>query len=339
MALIPINEISKATTSQIQKATTQGQTQVTHMTSEIGAEMGNVAQNIQNNAIIEAIKPHAPKILAGVGVLIGIATLPGIVEGVIARKTMKKLAKEGIKEGIKENLKGDDGDSDETEDPEDETEDPSEISPIAGFLTWTKKTEDLPNTPGVYIVKDDKNKVLYLGKAKKLKRRIRDHLDYGVTNAKPLDKIWDSLEIRETSSIEEAEVLESKLLQKLNPPFNIEKSQKKKGLKEPKISPPKKQKEPTKPKPEPQNPDKKEGSSKKRPVDEKPKLKKLLKSSRSNLKKGDSVIYNVRGNKSKGTIKTVEEYSFRILDAESGKEVNVPRNFVTVGDSGDQDVE
>ena len=38
-----------------------------------------------------------------------------------------------------------------------------------------KKLDYLPNKPGVYLLKDKKGKVLYIGKALSLKKRVRSY--------------------------------------------------------------------------------------------------------------------------------------------------------------------
>ena len=80
----------------------------------------------------------------------------------------------------------------------------------------------LPVTPGVYILKDSGNRILYIGKAGNLKRRVSSYF------LKPHDSRIDLMvqkirkfSYRRTDSALEALILESKLIKKHNPPFNI----------------------------------------------------------------------------------------------------------------------
>lgn len=80
----------------------------------------------------------------------------------------------------------------------------------------------LPDQPGCYIMKDEKGKILYVGKAKVLKNRVRSYFT-GVHNNKTtrlVSHIRD-LEYIVTGSEKEALLLEINLIKKHRPPFNI----------------------------------------------------------------------------------------------------------------------
>lgn len=84
------------------------------------------------------------------------------------------------------------------------------------------KLELLPEQPGCYIMKDEKGKILYVGKAKVLKNRVRSYFT-GVHNNKTtklVSKIRD-FEYIVTGSEKEALLLEINLIKKHRPPFNI----------------------------------------------------------------------------------------------------------------------
>ncbi|MCX7987988.1 MAG: excinuclease ABC subunit UvrC [Thermodesulfovibrio sp.] len=77
--------------------------------------------------------------------------------------------------------------------------------------------------PGVYIFKDKKGKVLYVGKAKNLKNRLRSYLnkeELDSRKARMMEKVKD-LSYIVTSNEFEALVLEANLIKKYKPPFNI----------------------------------------------------------------------------------------------------------------------
>ncbi len=82
--------------------------------------------------------------------------------------------------------------------------------------------EKLPDTPGVYIMKDVSGRVLYVGKAINLKRRVSSYF------LRPHDNRIEQLvrEIRKidhkpTESALEALILEAKLIKEIQPPYNI----------------------------------------------------------------------------------------------------------------------
>ncbi|MEK6819350.1 MAG: GIY-YIG nuclease family protein, partial [Nanoarchaeota archaeon] len=81
----------------------------------------------------------------------------------------------------------------------------------------------LPTKPGVYIFKDEKNKAIYVGKARELKKRVSSYFSNKaletrtlrlVSEAKFVDHIVVASEI-------EAFLLESSLIKKYKPEYNI----------------------------------------------------------------------------------------------------------------------
>ena len=80
----------------------------------------------------------------------------------------------------------------------------------------------LPDQPGCYIMKDEEKNILYVGKAKVLKNRVRSYF-HGVHNNKTtklVSHIHD-FEFIVTGSEKEALLLEINLIKKHRPPFNI----------------------------------------------------------------------------------------------------------------------
>jgi len=100
----------------------------------------------------------------------------------------------------------------------------------------TQQLQNIPTTPGVYIYKDEKGSVLYVGKAKVLRSRVRSYFNKSskdnkfskVSPAKNLDpakkqmvkKITD-IETISTDNETEALVLEANLIRKHQPPYNV----------------------------------------------------------------------------------------------------------------------
>jgi excinuclease ABC subunit C len=86
------------------------------------------------------------------------------------------------------------------------------------------KLKNLPAKPGVYQFKNDKDKVIYVGKARNLRNRVKSYFQGGATNAKTLalvKKIYD-LELVVTDSEIEALVLENNFIKELKPRYNID---------------------------------------------------------------------------------------------------------------------
>ena len=86
------------------------------------------------------------------------------------------------------------------------------------------KIKNLPSKPGVYQFKNDKDKVIYVGKARNLKNRVRSYFHSNVTNAKTeaLVKKINDVELVVTDSEIEALVLENNLIKELKPRYNID---------------------------------------------------------------------------------------------------------------------
>ena len=85
------------------------------------------------------------------------------------------------------------------------------------------KEKDLPKLPGVYKFYDEKNKILYIGKAKNLSNRLKSYLSTSKDRKKNelIDKI-KFLEIFLTKTESDALLLEQNLIRKLKPPFNVQ---------------------------------------------------------------------------------------------------------------------
>lgn len=87
-----------------------------------------------------------------------------------------------------------------------------------------QKLKDLPNKPGVYIMKSEKGEILYIGKARSLKNRVRQY--FGSPKNKTtkvlimVSKIYTFDYIITRNEIE-ALVLENNLIKKHKPPYNI----------------------------------------------------------------------------------------------------------------------
>ena len=82
----------------------------------------------------------------------------------------------------------------------------------------------LPDSPGVYIHKDESGKVLYIGKARSLKSRVRSYFNKDGGHSpltRKLAKLVHDIETIVTRTEKEALILENNLVKMHRPPFNI----------------------------------------------------------------------------------------------------------------------
>ncbi|MBU0472885.1 MAG: excinuclease ABC subunit UvrC [Bacteroidetes bacterium] len=85
------------------------------------------------------------------------------------------------------------------------------------------KLDSLPTLPGIYQFKDKTDKVIYVGKAKNLRNRVRSYFRSTVDSPKTMalvNKIID-FQLIVTDSEVEALVLENNLIKELKPKYNI----------------------------------------------------------------------------------------------------------------------
>ncbi|HID08161.1 MAG TPA: excinuclease ABC subunit C, partial [Armatimonadetes bacterium] len=87
-----------------------------------------------------------------------------------------------------------------------------------------EKLMTLPEAPGVYMFKDVRGKVIYVGKASVLRNRVRSYFHIGAVRSpwqcKLLERLHD-FEYITTRSEKEALILEGNLIKIYHPPFNI----------------------------------------------------------------------------------------------------------------------
>jgi excinuclease ABC subunit C len=83
---------------------------------------------------------------------------------------------------------------------------------------------NLPGTPGVYRMLDAKGEVLYVGKARNLKKRVGSYFNRRGLTAKVLamTRATETVEVTVTNTESEALLLESNLIKSLHPRFNIQ---------------------------------------------------------------------------------------------------------------------
>ena len=89
---------------------------------------------------------------------------------------------------------------------------------------WEARIQTLPQEPGVYLMKDKEGKILYIGKAKDLKRRVRQYFQKSGDPrpfVRKLPNLLSEIDILLTHTEKEALLLEATLIQKHQPRFNI----------------------------------------------------------------------------------------------------------------------
>ena len=90
----------------------------------------------------------------------------------------------------------------------------------------TKKVHDVPHKPGVYLMRDRFNRVIYVGKARDLRKRVSSYFlpsKLAVADLKTramLDAVWD-FETHVVRSEAESVLLEGKLIKEYRPRYNI----------------------------------------------------------------------------------------------------------------------
>lgn len=85
------------------------------------------------------------------------------------------------------------------------------------------KLKNLPDKPGIYQFFGDKTKIIYIGKAKNLRNRVRSYFQNNLESPKTqalVNKIRD-IELIVTDSEIEALVLENNLIKKFKPKYNV----------------------------------------------------------------------------------------------------------------------
>lgn len=112
---------------------------------------------------------------------------------------------------------------DEITDAQDATASPDDIA-AQMRAQLDAKLEDCPTGPGVYIMKGLKANVLYVGKAKSLRPRVRSYFqkqgDHSAKTVHLVKNVYD-IEYMQTGSEVEALLLENNLIKKWKPKYNI----------------------------------------------------------------------------------------------------------------------
>ena len=88
------------------------------------------------------------------------------------------------------------------------------------------RLRDVPHQPGVYVMRDRLNRVIYVGKARDLKKRLGNYFQpsrarrVDLKTRALIDSIWD-FDLHQTKNEPEALLLEGKLIKEFRPRYNI----------------------------------------------------------------------------------------------------------------------
>ena len=88
-----------------------------------------------------------------------------------------------------------------------------------------KKNVDFPELPGVYKFFNSEHEIIYIGKAKNIKNRVKSYLNVRQGEGKRIAKLKSSIKFVEiiiTETESDALILEQGLISKKRPPFNIQ---------------------------------------------------------------------------------------------------------------------
>lgn len=86
-----------------------------------------------------------------------------------------------------------------------------------------EKVKSLPITPGVYLMKDSLDNIIYVGKAKNLKRRVQSYFQSSKSHSPKVEKLVRNLKNFDyilTDTEFEAFMLECKLIKEIKPAYN-----------------------------------------------------------------------------------------------------------------------
>lgn len=104
---------------------------------------------------------------------------------------------------------------------------PTTTARIPGVTPELQATlKNLPTRPGVYLMKDARGDVLYVGKAQNLRNRVRSYWQRQSPGTEPhrirsvIDRVVD-IEYTLTDSVSEALLLEANLIKRFRPRFNV----------------------------------------------------------------------------------------------------------------------
>ena len=98
------------------------------------------------------------------------------------------------------------------------------VAPRALYSVLTQRIAQVPDQPGVYLFKDAQGRLLYVGKALSLRKRLASYVRHpsrlDPRIAQMMARAAD-FEVRRTNSEAEALLLEARLIKEHHPPYNV----------------------------------------------------------------------------------------------------------------------
>jgi len=91
-------------------------------------------------------------------------------------------------------------------------------------MLTSESIREFPQKPGAYLFKDKSGKIIYIGKAKNLRKRINSYFAHGEDQSRKLSRIIRNSEEIEhiiTATETEALILEGNLIKKHRPRYNV----------------------------------------------------------------------------------------------------------------------
>src|SRR5579862_9990581 len=100
---------------------------------------------------------------------------------------------------------------------------PVEAAPLEGAALIKDQVKRLPDAPGVYRMMGDEGEVLYVGKARSLKKRVIQYAQgrFHTQRIAHMVDLTRSMEFVTTRTETDALLLEINLIQQLKPRFNV----------------------------------------------------------------------------------------------------------------------
>ena len=95
-----------------------------------------------------------------------------------------------------------------------------EITPYFGFIDFHKITRD---NGGVFFFYNEKNELLFVGKARKIRQRIKKHFEDTVSPVKDHRNEIHKIEIYEIEDAVEREIYETYAINEFKAKYNVEK--------------------------------------------------------------------------------------------------------------------
>jgi excinuclease ABC subunit C len=92
-------------------------------------------------------------------------------------------------------------------------------------MLTSESIREFPQKPGAYLFKDKSGKIIYIGKAKNLRKRINSYFAHGDDQSRKLSRIIRNAQEIEhiiTATETEALILEGNLIKKHRPRYNVD---------------------------------------------------------------------------------------------------------------------